>query len=181
MLFERINASGVGLTIGSIGPSTSHTCVRNITFRDSIMHDTFKGIYMKSRPGEGTGEIRDVLYQNITMYNPTQWAIWIGPQQAGYSNACSLLWPEDPFSKCFVPPNMDWNNITLRDIFIYSPKTSPGVILGNTTNPMSNIVFDNVVVTNPGSYPWGNDFYKCDGVANATATGVTSPKPPCFN
>ncbi|EDQ85455.1 uncharacterized protein MONBRDRAFT_34221 [Monosiga brevicollis MX1] len=46
MLFERINASGVGLTIGSIGASDAHTCVRNITFRDSVMYDTFKGIYL---------------------------------------------------------------------------------------------------------------------------------------
>lgn len=38
MLFERINASGVGLTIGSIGSST----VRNITFRDSVMQSSYK-------------------------------------------------------------------------------------------------------------------------------------------
>eukprot|EP00730_Choanoeca_flexa_P000983 TRINITY_DN10428_c0_g1_i1.p1 TRINITY_DN10428_c0_g1~~TRINITY_DN10428_c0_g1_i1.p1 ORF type:complete len:431 (+),score=90.49 TRINITY_DN10428_c0_g1_i1:1228-2520(+) len=180
MLFERINASGVGLTIGSIGPSVDHTCVRNITFRDSVMHNTFKGIYMKSRPEEGTGEIRDVLYQNITIYNPTQWAIWIGPQQAGYKDACSLLWPEDPFSSCYVPSNMDWDNIVLKDVTIHSPKTSPGVILGNSTNPMRGLVFDNVVVTNPGSYPWGKDYYKCKGVVNASALHGTQPKPPCF-
>ena len=41
MLFERINASGVGLTIGSIGGSLN----KNITFRDIYMHNTFKGIY----------------------------------------------------------------------------------------------------------------------------------------
>jgi hypothetical protein len=38
MLFERVTASGVGLTIGSIGSST----VRNITFRDCNMYDTYK-------------------------------------------------------------------------------------------------------------------------------------------
>ncbi len=43
MVFERLNASGVGLTIGSIGPSTAHTCVKNITFRDIYMHRTFVG------------------------------------------------------------------------------------------------------------------------------------------
>ena len=48
MLFERITASGVGLTIGSIGSST----VKNITFRDCHMHNTYKGIYTKFR-GEG--------------------------------------------------------------------------------------------------------------------------------
>lgn len=42
MLFERINASGVGLTVGSITPSAANTCIRNITFRDSVMPNTFK-------------------------------------------------------------------------------------------------------------------------------------------
>ena len=39
MLFERISASGVGMTIGSIGCSV----VNNITFRDVYMHHTYKG------------------------------------------------------------------------------------------------------------------------------------------
>eukprot|EP01084_Bolivina_argentea_P063298 115620_1 len=155
MLFERINASGVGLTIGSIGASAAHTCVDNITFRNVHMHHTFKGIYMKSRPDSGTGSISNVLYENIWMDRPTQVPIWIGPQQAGYKESCSLLWPTDPFAKCPVPSNMDFVNITLRNITINSPKQSPGVILGNTTNPMRHIVFDGVVVNNPGTKPWG--------------------------
>jgi polygalacturonase len=69
MLFENINASGVGLTIGSIGAS----CVRNITFRNSIMPNTFKGLYLKSRPHTGTSEISNILYENITITNPSQW------------------------------------------------------------------------------------------------------------
>ena len=48
MLFERIEASGIGLTIGSIGGSKNN----NITFRDCHMHKTGKGIYMKFR-GDG--------------------------------------------------------------------------------------------------------------------------------
>ena len=43
MVFERINASGLGLTIGSI----QGTHVKNITFRDSYLYRTMKGIYMK--------------------------------------------------------------------------------------------------------------------------------------
>lgn len=41
---ERVNASGFGLTIGSIGATVNNTCVRNITFRDATMHRTLKGI-----------------------------------------------------------------------------------------------------------------------------------------
>ena len=65
MLFENINASGVGLTIGSIGKSI----VNNITFRNCIMHNTYKGIYMKFRDA---GSISDILYENIIIDNPTQ-------------------------------------------------------------------------------------------------------------
>lgn len=46
---------------------------------------------------------------------------------------------------------MSWNNILLKDVYIKNPSYSPGVILGNSTNPMDNIVFDNVIVENPGT------------------------------
>eukprot|EP00808_Paulinella_micropora_P024705 g2898.t1 len=46
MLFERITASGLGLTIGSIGGST----VQNITFRDCYMPNTYKEVRSAIRP-----------------------------------------------------------------------------------------------------------------------------------
>eukprot|EP00483_Globobulimina_turgida_P005037 UN05047 len=178
MLFERINASGVGLTIGSIR-AKHDTCIKNITFRNVYMYHTWKGIYMKSAPGSGNGSISNILYENITMDSPTNVPIWIGPQQAIYDGQCSLLWPMDPFSKCPVTSHITWNNITLRNILINSPKQSPGVILGNNTNPIKNILFENVVVNNPGKRPWGHHFYKCDGVDNFQAKDGTNPVPPC--
>jgi len=182
MLFERINASGVGLTIGSIGPSPFHTCVRNITFRNSVMPNSFKGLYLKSRPGNpgDTGEITDVLYENIEINNASQWAIWIGPQQASYAGACSLLWPF--LSKdCPVPVGITWNNLVFRNITVNQPQLSPGVILGNTSNPMTNIVFDNVVVNDPGTFPFGSQYYDCiEGGVQGVASGTTSPVPSCF-
>ena len=84
MLFERITASGIGLTIGSIGNSV----VNNITFRDCYMPHSWKGIYMKFRGGDSSkgGRISNVLYENIYMEAPEQFAIWIGPaQQSGES------------------------------------------------------------------------------------------------
>ena len=84
MLFERINASGLGLVIGSIGKSR----VNNITFKDSVMNSTYKGIYLKTRwydaehPVNRTlASISNILYQNITINSPQQWAIWMGPAQ----------------------------------------------------------------------------------------------------
>lgn len=96
-LVERVNASGLGLTIGSVGASTQGTCVRNITFRNSVMHNTFKGVYVKSRPTSpgNTATIEDIVYENITMYNPEQWAVWIGPaQQDDTEGECSRKWAD---------------------------------------------------------------------------------------
>lgn len=36
-----------------------------------------------------------------------------------------------------------------------------------------------VVVVNPGREPWGESFYKCEGV-EGVALGSTTPLPPCF-
>jgi hypothetical protein len=49
VLVERVTASGVGLTIGSIGNSD----VANITFRDCFMPDSYKGIYLKVATATG--------------------------------------------------------------------------------------------------------------------------------
>ena len=179
MLFERINASGLGLVIGSIGGSR----VNNITFRDAHMHRTFKGIYLKTRwsdsgPIGDAASISNVLYENIVMDEPEQWAIWIGPaQQTG--QPCQLTWPQGPNSECKMSGYQTWTNITLRNITINNPRGSPGVIIGNATNPIQGLTLDNVVVNNPGSKPWGDDFYFCHDVTG-TATGTTNPIPGCL-
>jgi len=182
-LIERVNASGLGFTIGSLGATSNTSCVRNITIKDSTMINTVKGIYLKTRWSDDpnvSGVIENIMFQNITMESPEQWAIWIGPaQQTDSNNACSLLWPTVPTALCPVPYQFDWRNITFLDITINNPKESPGVILGSSTNPMQNIVFDNVVVNNPSMKPW-KDYYACVGV-EGTAVNGTSPIPPCFN
>jgi len=183
MLFERITASGLGLTIGSIAAET----VRNITFRDCYMYRTYKGIYLKFRSLNGPGLIEDITYENIVMDSPEQWAIWIGPAQQAEgdsinfcrANPCSLCWPRIPWAKCYVPELGQYVNITLRNITINNPKWSPGVLLGSHKFPMTGVVFEDVVVNNPGSYPWKDDYYKCENV-EGIAIGRTWPIPPCF-
>jgi polygalacturonase len=78
VVIENVRASGVGLSIGSIGAQK----VRNITFRNAVMHHTNKGIYLKynSKSASG-GSITDVLYENILIDTPESWPIWIGPAQ----------------------------------------------------------------------------------------------------
>ena len=178
MVFERINASGLGLTIGSIGDSINN----NITFRDIRMHNTYKGVYMKFR---GSGVVSNVVYENIIMDSPEQWSIWIGPAQQSDSDdlcaahPCSICWPECPSAKCDMPPGR-YVNITLRNITISSSKQSPGVILGNETAPIENLVFDNVVYIQPGDTPWYEKHWMCENVVNGVATGKTWPVPYCL-
>ncbi len=178
MLFEYISCSGLGLVIGSIGDSI----VQNITFRHSILPKTVKGIYMKSRwydsGPQDTALIADILYENITIIEPQQYAIWIGPaQQTG--QPCSLLWGLDPWSQCNISGCMTWRNIILKDIIIINPEQTPGVLMGNDTNPMNNVIFDNVKVigNNIGDYPWGVDYF-CEYINGKSIN--SSPKPLCF-
>jgi len=181
MLIERVNASGVGLTIGSI----SGTTVRNITFRDIYMSNTYKGIYMKFRAGDTPGLITDVLYENIYIDSPEQWPIWIGPAQQAdnsdpcYADPCSLCWPKLAFAECNAPAAGSYENITLRNITINNPKQI-GVIMANGTNPMSNVVFDSVRFVNLDDKA-STDYFVCENVVGGVATGDTWPVPSCFS
>eukprot|EP01125_Pyxidicula_operculata_P011036 TRINITY_DN360_c3_g1_i1.p1 TRINITY_DN360_c3_g1~~TRINITY_DN360_c3_g1_i1.p1 ORF type:complete len:425 (-),score=33.74 TRINITY_DN360_c3_g1_i1:140-1414(-) len=181
MLFEELSASGLGLTVGSIGGSS----VRNITFRNVYMPQTYKGIYMKFR-AEG-GLITDVLYENIVMDQPEQWPIWIGPaQQADSSDLCaahpcSICWPDIPFTTCNPVQNGIFANITLRNITINGPAGGAGVIIGSSQYPMQNIVFDQVNVYNPPEWPYSADYYACEGVGSGSkVSGSSWPVPSCF-
>lgn len=154
MLFERINASGTGLVIGSIGNSQ----VRNITFRDSYLHRSFKGIFMKFRAAtpQKPGLISDVLYENIIIDSAEQWPIWIGPAQQAISgnpctaSPCSLCWPIVPGAHCEAISPSTFVNITLRNITINNLVTSAGVVLGDSKNgfPIDGITFDSVKINN---------------------------------
>jgi len=180
VLIERVNASGMGLVIGSI----NDTVVRNITFRDAHLHNTFNGIYMKFR-GDG-GSITNVTYENIVIDNPERWAIWIGPAQQAepsrnicHAGPCSICWPTLPWAECNAPRSV-YEDITLRNITINNSKKSPGVMLFNKDIPMKNLTFDGVKFNRPGNRPWGFDYFKCENVVNGVAKGDTWPVPKCF-
>ena len=62
VLIENVEASGLGLTIGSEGGNDQ---VTNVTFRNAYMDRTFKGIYMKFRdvPEGQMATIQDDKYK----------------------------------------------------------------------------------------------------------------------
>jgi polygalacturonase len=185
MVIERMNITGMGLSIGSVPPHVGVNCVRNITFRDIVMPGTGKGVYVKSNPscaadGSKRAIIANITYANITINEPKWWSIWIGPQQqhepgSALGDKCAL---DYPISKsCPTQGCVDFQNIVLRDIVVKRPLLSPGVLLGNASNPMG-VTFENVVVEQPGLFPFGHT-YKCEHVSG-TATDST-PKPPCMS
>jgi len=150
MLFERINGTGLGLTIGSIG-NWSH--VRNVTFRHCYLPRSYKGIYLKfNRKSRNASLIEDVLFEDIVLDEPEQYPIWIGPAQQADSvnicraNPCSLCWPLLPGTKCKGETNGTYSKIVLRNIRVTRPKQGGGVIMGAGSNPMKEIVFDGVKV-----------------------------------
>jgi hypothetical protein len=158
MVFEHINCSGLGLVVGSISGSR----VFNITFRNSYLYKAVKGIYLKFHPTgdfwndrNRTGSITNVTFSNITMEQPSQWPIWIGPAQQSdskrpcHANPCSICWPMTPRSVCNPVSNTVFSNLTLRHVQINNPYFSPGVLLGDDSEnaSMVNVVFDHVRVT----------------------------------
>lgn len=155
MLFERINASGLGLTIGSVGEGV----VRNITFRDCYLRDTVKGLYLKFRRGRnhtptGLGAIEHVTYERILLDRPQQWPIWIGPAQQAdarnpcRANPCSLCWPTLPAhltgAHCTGATTGVYAHLTLKDIDIFDPRHAPGVLMADPALPMRHVTFHNV-------------------------------------
>ncbi|CAJ1374283.1 unnamed protein product [Effrenium voratum] len=188
ILVENMVMSGFGASIGSVPPHAAVACVQNVTFRNMTMPGTGKGVYIKSNPSCGLadgkpkrGLIADITYEDIKIEKPLWWAVWIGPQQqhepgAALGEKCAL---DYPLGSCPTQGCVDFRNITLRNIAVHEPKLSPGVILGNSTNPIQNLVFDNVRVIKPGYLPFKGK-YKCEHVIG-TVTGGSGPQPECFN
>lgn len=146
------------------------------------MPKTGKGVYIKSNPecaGNSTAIIADITYEDMDIVEPEWWPIWIGPQQqqepgSSLGLKCSLTFPFP--DKCPTQGCVDFRNITLRRINITRPWLSPGVILGNSTNPMRGILFDHVVVTDPGTFPYNRSYY-CPGAAEVTVLDSTPSLP----
>lgn len=187
VLVENVQLTGFGATIGSVGPSENDNCVNNVTFRNVYMPDTGKGIYVKSDksdcPDGYSSSITNILYENVCIVRPVWWATWIGPQQQHEPHVvlggdCSLAYPIN--DHCPTQGCTTFANITLRNVYIEDPILSPGVILGNSSQPMNNISFDNVQVymTDPeATVPtWPFDGYHVENVIGGCVSEC-SPDP----
>lgn len=103
------------------------------------MKRPFKGIYVKTNPGDrGWGNVTNIYYKNISMDRPIWWAIYIGPQQmrepGGAGPGC-MIYPFDPKGTCSTQPRVTLKNITLEDVTIHKSLLYPVTIRCNVTNP----------------------------------------------
>lgn len=198
ILVENMVMTGFGASIGSVPPSADVNCVRNVTFRNISMPKTGKGIYIKSNPScgkdhnqngelvEKTSVIDSITYEDVTITEPWWWAIWIGPQQqhepgAKLGEKCAIGYPLFNAS-CPTQGCSTFSNIAFRNVLIERPLLSPGVIMGNKSNPMRNVTFENVKVDlggisrlYRGRWPFGRN-YLCH---DAEITSIGSNPSPC--
>ena len=201
MLLEHLTLRGFGASVGSVPPHAGGAhgaCVSNVTFRNVSMPHTGKGIYVKSNPSCGvevdpaSGKaapkralLSTILFEDVAIAEPVWWAVWIGPQQQhepgeALGAKCALAYPL--VDKCPTQGCATFEDLTLRRVTIHRPLLSPGVLLGNASNPMANLRFEDVFVTwaddpRSGAYPWGRTFQCLH--ADVHAEGSTSPKPVC--
>lgn len=139
----------VGMTIGSVPPNNNHACVRDVTFRNISFDTPIKAVYVKTNPGNsGSGEITNILYEDLTIRMPIWWGIYIGPQQQkqpdGDGPGC-MLYPI--IKECHTQPRITIKNVTLRNIYSTEGILPPGIIRCNETNPCTDFNFENVYVT----------------------------------
>lgn len=95
------------MTIGSVPPRDTHSCVRRVTFRNINFEYPLKAIYVKTNPGTGSGEIRDILYEDIKIHFPVWWNIYIGPQQQSQPGGAGPGCMTYPFGGCETQPFID--------------------------------------------------------------------------
>lgn len=79
-------------------------------------------------------------------------------------------------ASCPADPEVTVTNITLRRVVIDGGLFSPGVVLGNASNPFTNIIFDDVIANNASTWPIAEGYL----VKNAHGSSVngTAPVPP---
>ena len=159
---------GVGMSIGSVPPSTDINCIRDVWFRNVEFINPLKAIYVKTNSGkDGFGIIDNINYQNITIHAPILWPIYIGPQQQKEPDGGGDgIWPPPQ-------PLVNVTNILLQNVTSDNGWLNAGVLRCAESNPCRGITFNNVHVSG-----WASSFYVCENT-QGTVTNST-PVPSCM-
>mmetsp|Transcript_31445 Transcript_31445/g.43639 ORF Transcript_31445/g.43639 Transcript_31445/m.43639 type:complete len:460 (+) Transcript_31445:384-1763(+) len=172
---------GVGMTVGTVGPSIKGNCVRNVTFRNVEFLYPFKAIYIKTNPGDaGFGIIDNITYEDIFIKHPIWWSIYVGPQQQkqpdGSGPGCMMF----PImgGKCSTQPLVTISNVVLRNIRSIGNVLGPGIIRCDEANPCKGFVFSNVTSTPMKLSPFSRTEWYCENVQGVSTNSI--PEIPCF-
>jgi hypothetical protein len=177
---------GVGVSMGSVPPDVGNNCIDDVIAKGLDFTSPLKAVYVKPNPAKfgttATGQITNVLYEDVIVRDPLWWSIWAGPQQqqqpGSAGTGCSFLFPLGNTS-CPTDPTVTVANLTLRNMTVINSLLSPGILLMNVSNPAVGFVFDGVVFVNASTWPVAGGAYLCENVAGI-ARGGTTPVPPCF-
>jgi polygalacturonase len=174
---RNINVTySVGMSIGSISPSMDIECISDVIFENVNMLYPFKAVYVKTNPGnDGTGIVNNITYKDFVIDGSLWYPIWIGPQQetTGPGEAsCSFLYPI--IDECPTQPLVTISNILLENMVLTRGLFLPGIILGNETNPISNLTMKSI--QNSGKFVIGEE-YICEGTDAHVSD--CSPIPDC--
>lgn len=145
-----------GMAIGSVPPHRNHNCINGVIYRNITFHYPFKAIYVKTNPvhesnhGNESGEIANIVYENIKINYPIWWGVYIGPQQqhqpGGAGPGCMFY----PINKnCETDPLVPIDNITLTNVTSHGSILPAGIIRCNSTRPCTGFKFNNVQLKSP--------------------------------
>ena len=121
-----------------------------------------------------------MLYENVYISNPKWYPIWIGPQQqhephTDLGDECSLAYPL--VDHCPTVPCVTFDDIRLVNVSVENPAMGKiaGVVLGNESNPIANLRFENVHV---GSSKVIDDGDESSYICSNVGTFVSSDSSP---
>ncbi|GMH48156.1 hypothetical protein TL16_g00231 [Triparma laevis f. inornata] len=151
---------------GSVGiDGTKYDCTQNMLLEN--MELVGFGASIGSVPPTPDRKCID----GITMRNVSMPGTGKGIYIKSNGNDC-----QDGKTQCPTQGCSDFENITFRNVEIVNPKLSPGAILGNSSNPMRNIHFENVVVKQDshvlGRWPWHEDKFPFEGTYESVNCGT---------
>jgi len=152
-IYNNTITYSVGLAIGSVSPSETHNCVRNVHFYNNSMYRPLKAMYIKSNPGDsGDAIIENIQYEDLYVKQAVWWLLWVGPQQQRQpgqdSTGCNFMLPFIPI--CPTQPLVTIRNITFRNVRAEETLPifeGPGCVLCNASNPCVDMNFHDVNVT----------------------------------
>jgi hypothetical protein len=152
---------------------------KNITFQNIYSYQPLKFIYVKTgntyNANDTEAIIEDIMYQNMTAYNPVMWAIYVGPQQQNEPDGTG----QGFFTIPSTNPYVTIKNISLKNIYVENSNYHSGLLMCNESNPCKNIKFINVTVKSKNIF--NNDKYKCSNLGTLYCRYDNNTSPSLLN